>query len=663
MATPTSWMPFFGEHTAPTFNPAFPNDLPRFFARLETLFDHCNVRTDPEKKTYATSYIDCELAECWEALPEFFDASKTYSDFRDCLLYFYNQDSCKYTRADLDRVVIEHLRTGFHCLADLSNFHLQFNAIASFLLSINLLSLREQSQAYFRAFDTAMSSRISLRLQIKLPDRLPSLPYTIDEIYDAAHWVLLDILIRLSSPNSIPPSTSTPSQIALFEPSETHELSKTSNFAHSPSPAYASSDRSLISSPDFESSSWNEMDNHLTALEAELSILRAQIDSPAVNPTQDNNFAVSSDSLLFTLISSTHPSILSPQPSIPSLQPSIHPIFMQTSNHIYSDIPLSPPGLPSPRQACFKPHFEFFKPSQDPETFDTPPNSVFAPSSHNIEASMFTTSLMPVTPSLTTPLMISTVSNNVSSISTDVLAILNNISSVSSDIPDVSNNISTASIKSVTSSDSGQTSIASDFLHFILDPIALGLLSILAVFHFVFQKQHGLPSKNSCLPFVLLLLPLFLAQFVSFKHYRYHLWPNKRSLRHLSAFVHSFFDFRVLTSILCREFRFWYHFDPLLIYSFALTHLLVFYLLFDIFSLWIWVSNLWQFRCLFDFPSISLRIRFEKIAIRSQWLRTVSISVTVGMIRSECLWAQKFAFRHLFDRLSFLFYWTHVLHT
>ena len=99
------WMPVFGECITLTFDPAHPNELLHFFARLKTLFDCCNVQNDLQKKTYVTSYVDYELAEYWEALPEFRNSSKTYIDLRDRLLDFYHQQSFKYTVSDLDHIV------------------------------------------------------------------------------------------------------------------------------------------------------------------------------------------------------------------------------------------------------------------------------------------------------------------------------------------------------------------------------------------------------------------------------------------------------------------------------------------------------------------------------------------------------------------------------
>ena len=129
-----------------------------------------------------TSYVDYELAEYWEALPEFHNALKTYIDLRDRLLDFYHQRLFKYTVSDLDRIVDDCAHIGFSSLQHLSDFHMQFNKVASYLASIGLLSLQEQSQTYLRAFDPVLLSQISIQLQIKHRNCSQTRPYTIDEI-------------------------------------------------------------------------------------------------------------------------------------------------------------------------------------------------------------------------------------------------------------------------------------------------------------------------------------------------------------------------------------------------------------------------------------------------------------------------------------------------
>jgi len=204
-------MPLRGERSSPTFNQNQPNDLGRFFKQLETLFARCAIQTDAEKKDYVTSYVSSEVADTWEAIPEFTNPAKTFLEFRNRLFEFYNQVSLKYILADIDRLIGERQRLGIRSLQDLSDFHLRFNAISIYLMANQLLSSREQSQCYLRVFEESLQSRIVMRLQIKLPNHHPSLPYDISEVYDAAKWVLQSVPASLG----VQPISTTPIQSAL----------------------------------------------------------------------------------------------------------------------------------------------------------------------------------------------------------------------------------------------------------------------------------------------------------------------------------------------------------------------------------------------------------------------------------------------------------------
>jgi hypothetical protein len=195
-------MPIRGERSAPTFDQNQPNDISRYFRQLEALFARSKIEEETEKKQYATSYVSSEVADSWEAIPDFANKTKTYIDFRDRLYEIYNQVSLRYILSDLDRIIGERQRLGMRSLQDLSEFHLRFNAISAYLMTHNLLSSREQSQSYLRVFDESMQSRIIMRLQIKLPQHHPSLPYDIDEVYDAAKWVLQGVPTTLGMSSS-----------------------------------------------------------------------------------------------------------------------------------------------------------------------------------------------------------------------------------------------------------------------------------------------------------------------------------------------------------------------------------------------------------------------------------------------------------------------------
>ena len=210
MAAQAQVMPLRGERSAPLFDQKEPSELGRYFKQLETLFARCTIVDEQEKKEYATSYVKSNVANSWEALPEFVNIQATYKDFKDRLFELYNQVSSRFILADLDRLIGERQRVGIRSLQDLSEFHLLFNEISSYLLANSLVSAREQSQSYLRVFDETIQTRLINRLQIVLPNHHPSLPYTIDSIYDAAKWVLQGVPATIGLLSSATPRTVAP---------------------------------------------------------------------------------------------------------------------------------------------------------------------------------------------------------------------------------------------------------------------------------------------------------------------------------------------------------------------------------------------------------------------------------------------------------------------
>jgi hypothetical protein len=206
MAAAPVLMPMRGERAAPTFNPKKPSELTRFFTQIEALFARSSVQDDGEKKRYVTSYLDSDVADTWEALEEFIDATRSYDEFKDRLFNLYNQVSLKYILADLDLLIGERQRLGMRTLQDLSDFHLRFNAISTYLIAEGLLSTREQSQCYLRVFDGNIISGVTMRLQIKHQNHHPSMPYAITDIYDAAKWVLQGVSSSMTVSSSTTPA-------------------------------------------------------------------------------------------------------------------------------------------------------------------------------------------------------------------------------------------------------------------------------------------------------------------------------------------------------------------------------------------------------------------------------------------------------------------------
>jgi hypothetical protein len=82
--------------------------------------------------------------------------------------------------------------------ADLSNYHLQFVTITSWLIEKNQLGILEQQQAYVRAFQPQLLSSIMNCLQLKYQDHHLNTPYKIEHVYEAACVTVFNLIFHLT---------------------------------------------------------------------------------------------------------------------------------------------------------------------------------------------------------------------------------------------------------------------------------------------------------------------------------------------------------------------------------------------------------------------------------------------------------------------------------
>lgn len=185
-------MPARGERAAPTFDQSKPQELPRFFDELEYLFNRAGITADSEKKKQLLRYVAFEIEQIWKALPEFKSVTNTYDDFKNAVLAFYPDATGEfiYSLRDMDLLIGERQRLGISSPSELSAYHLQFMAITSWLIDKEQLGDLEQQRAYVRAFQPQLLTAINNRLQLKQPDHHPSVPYKVQDVYNAARFVL-----------------------------------------------------------------------------------------------------------------------------------------------------------------------------------------------------------------------------------------------------------------------------------------------------------------------------------------------------------------------------------------------------------------------------------------------------------------------------------------
>ena len=100
-------------------------------------------------------------------------------------------DDRAYTPQDLDMLIGERIHIRIVNLQELGKYYHQFLLITQYLVSKNRMVASEQSRTFFRGFRSDFTNQISQRLQLKQPNHLLTDPYDLDNIYEAATFVLM----------------------------------------------------------------------------------------------------------------------------------------------------------------------------------------------------------------------------------------------------------------------------------------------------------------------------------------------------------------------------------------------------------------------------------------------------------------------------------------
>lgn len=203
-------MPMRNERTAPSFDPSYPQGLPRFFEDLEELMARADIKTDKDKKRHVVKYVDVKTEQIWKTFPEYEVATYTYDQFKEVLLEQYPDATGDfvYSIRDMDLLIGERQRIGITTMQDLSDYHLQFMAITRWLISKKHLADLEQQRAYVRSFQPHLLSQVMNRLAITKSDHHPNVPYPIKDVHEAARFILQGVVIPAAPQAPATPSSS-----------------------------------------------------------------------------------------------------------------------------------------------------------------------------------------------------------------------------------------------------------------------------------------------------------------------------------------------------------------------------------------------------------------------------------------------------------------------
>ena len=188
----TFYMPARGERSSPTFDTTKPRELIRFFEELEYLFARAALESETDKKKHVLRYVEFDVEQIWKTFPEFSDVTKSYDAFKAAILVHYPDASGDYVYSlrDMDLLIGERQRLGISTTTELSEYHLKFISITSWLIEKKQLGTLEQERGYLRAFQPRLLASINNRLQMKFPDNHPNIPHTVKEVYEAARFIL-----------------------------------------------------------------------------------------------------------------------------------------------------------------------------------------------------------------------------------------------------------------------------------------------------------------------------------------------------------------------------------------------------------------------------------------------------------------------------------------
>jgi hypothetical protein len=131
---------------------------------------------------------------------EYSDRAKSFADFVHAIYRLYPgvEGQRQWLVADMEKLVEERSQIEIKTLGDLGNYYQRFIAITTFLCSRNRLSDHDQSQAFMRGLSHKLCDRVLRWLQLKFPDHLSEDPYCLDDIYEAAQFILHGTATSLS---------------------------------------------------------------------------------------------------------------------------------------------------------------------------------------------------------------------------------------------------------------------------------------------------------------------------------------------------------------------------------------------------------------------------------------------------------------------------------
>lgn len=222
---PVRYMPSRYDRNALKFD-GKPTSLRRFFEDIEALANDC-VLSQREKITHTLRYLETDDHDAWSSQPS--AQGNDWELFKREITAMYpgSEDNARFSATDLELFVEHHTATPMQDRFQFGEYYRGFLTKSGWLLNRNIISHRERNKMFINGFH--INFRQQLRMQLRLQDPLHPLdePWEMNDIEQAARFLLEGSTNIIAIPTLPPPHayTAPPPAAPTPQPRQTFDMS------------------------------------------------------------------------------------------------------------------------------------------------------------------------------------------------------------------------------------------------------------------------------------------------------------------------------------------------------------------------------------------------------------------------------------------------------
>ena len=192
MASPFVSIPSAFDPTAPKFDGSKPTSLLRFLDEVYSLAALAYPKDLSQLKRLLGRYVDYDVKELWECLPQWQDPSSTPQELRMAILGLYPEldKSSRHSFGALEALLKASASSDFRSPMELAGYNRDFLQLSTSLLAQNLISPMQTGSLYMQGLPQSLRKEVEYQLHLQDPYHDPEAPYGMTEVQKAASHVL-----------------------------------------------------------------------------------------------------------------------------------------------------------------------------------------------------------------------------------------------------------------------------------------------------------------------------------------------------------------------------------------------------------------------------------------------------------------------------------------